>query len=137
MKRLTPLLLPRLAPMATGHSISQGEKGAASISDFTLHSIGVLSAANRSNSSGRFCRNNTLPQFSILSLGDGGYLQLGGAHTRHGLDFDDAYQFLVARENKLAIATQDKNFQRVRNLADVRLLCNQPQRDFSPAQRVK
>jgi hypothetical protein len=28
--------------MATGHSISQGEKGAAWISDFTLHSIGVL-----------------------------------------------------------------------------------------------
>jgi predicted nucleic acid-binding protein len=34
----------------------------------------------------------------------------------------DAYQFAVALENKLAIATQDKDFQRVRNLVDVRLL---------------
>ena len=63
-----------------------------------------------------------LPQFSILSLSDPGYLQLGGGHTRHGLDFDDTYQLLVARENKLAIATQAKDFQRVRNLVDVRLL---------------
>jgi predicted nucleic acid-binding protein len=43
-------------------------------------------------------------------------------NTRHGLDFDDAYQFSVARENKLAIATQDKDFQRVRNVMNVRLL---------------
>jgi hypothetical protein len=56
------------------------------------------------------------------SLSDAGYLQLVGAHTGHGLDFDDAYQFQIARENKLAIATQDKDFQRVRNLVDVRLL---------------
>jgi predicted nucleic acid-binding protein len=51
-----------------------------------------------------------------------GYLQLAGVNTRHGLDFDDAYQFSVARENKLAIATQDKDFQRVRNVMNVRLL---------------
>jgi len=31
-------------------------------------------------------------------------------------------QFAVARECKLAIATQDKDFQRIRNLVDVRLL---------------
>jgi predicted nucleic acid-binding protein len=38
------------------------------------------------------------------------------------LDFDDAYQFSVAQENNLAIATQDKDFQRVRNVVSVRLL---------------
>lgn len=100
----------------------QGEKGAAWISDFTLHSIGVLLfRQKRPELFDRFAAD-TLPQFSILSLSDAGYLQLAGAHTRHGLDFDDAYQFLVARENKLAIASQDKDFQRVRNLMDVRLL---------------
>ena len=100
----------------------QGEKGAAWISDFTLHSIGVLLfRQKRPELFDRFAAD-TLPQFSILSLSDAGYLQLVGAHTRHGLDFDDAYQFLVARENRLAVATQDKDFQRVRNLVDVRLL---------------
>ena len=31
-------------------------------------------------------------------------------------------KFSVARENKLAIATQDKDFQRVRNVMNIRLL---------------
>jgi predicted nucleic acid-binding protein len=55
-------------------------------------------------------------------LSEAGYAELAEVNTRHGLDFDDAYQFAVARENKLAIATQDKDFQRVRNAMDVRLL---------------
>ena len=99
-----------------------GEKGAAWISDFTLHSIGVLLfRQKRPEVFDRFA-GDTLPQFTILSLSDSGYRQLAGANTRHNLDFDDAYQFAVARENKLAIATQDKDFQRVRNVVSVRLL---------------
>ncbi len=100
----------------------QGEKGAAWISDFTLHSIGVLLfRQKRAELFDRFAAD-TLPQFTILSLSAAGYLQLAGVNTRHGLDFDDAYQFSVARENKLAIATQDKDFQRIRNVMNVRLL---------------
>ena len=57
----------------------QGEKGAAWISDSSLHSIGVLMFRQK-------------PQLSILSLSNAGYLQLGEVHTRHGLDFDDACQ---------------------------------------------
>jgi uncharacterized protein len=99
-----------------------GEKGAAWISDFTLHSIGVLLfRQKRPEVFDRFAAD-TLPQFTILSLSDTGYGQLAGANTRHNLDFDDAYQFAVARENKLAIATQDRDFQRVRNVVSVRLL---------------
>jgi hypothetical protein len=99
-----------------------GEKGAAWISDFTLHSIGVLLfRQKRPEVFDRFAAD-TLPQFTILSLSDTGYLQLSGTNARHNLDFDDAYQFSVARENKLAIATQDKDFLRVRNLTSIRLL---------------
>ena len=100
----------------------QGEKGAAWISDFTLHSIGVLLfRQKRPELFDRFTAD-TLFQFTILSLSKAGYSRLGEVNARHGLDFDDAYQFAVARENNLAIATQDKDFQRVRNLAEVRLL---------------
>jgi len=100
----------------------QGEKGGAWISDFTLHSIGVLLfRQKRTELFDRFAAD-TLPQFTILSLSKAGYAQLAEANTRHGLDFDDAYQFAVARENNLAIATQDKDFQRVRNVVDVRRL---------------
>ena len=65
---------------------------------------------------------DTLPQLTILSLSDSGYRQLARANTRYNLDFDDAYQFSVAQENNLAIATQDKDFQRVRNVVSVRLV---------------
>jgi predicted nucleic acid-binding protein len=100
----------------------QSEKGAAWISDFTLHSIGVLLfRQKRPDLFDKFVAD-TLPQFTILSLSETGYSKLTEVSTRHGLDFDDAYQFSVARENKLAIATQDKDFQRIRNVINVRLL---------------
>ena len=100
----------------------QGEKGAAWISDFTLHSLGVLLfRQKRPELFDRFVAD-TLPQFTILSLSEAGYSQLAAVNTRHGLDFDDAYQFAVARENNLAIATQDKDFQRVRSVLNVRSL---------------
>ena len=100
----------------------QGEKGAAWISDFTLHSIGVLLFRQKRPELFDQFAADTLPQLTILSLSKAGYSQLAGVNTRHGLDFDDTYQFAVARENNLAIATQDKDFQRVRNVVDVRLL---------------
>jgi len=100
----------------------QGEKGAAWISDFTLHSIGVLLFRQKRPELFYKFAADTLPQFTILSLSETGYSELVEVNARHGLDFDDAYQFAVARENKRVIATQDKDFQRVRNLVDVRLL---------------
>ncbi len=100
----------------------QGEKGAAWISDFTLHSIGVLLfRQKRPDLFDRFAAD-TLPQFTILSLSETGYTQLATVHARYGLDFDDAYQFSVAQENKLSIATQDKDFHGVRSAVNVRML---------------
>ncbi len=100
----------------------QGEQGAAWISDFTLHSIGVLLFRQKRPELFDKFAADTLPQFTVLSLSQTGYARLSEVNTRRDLDFDDAYQFSVARENKLAIVTQDKDFQRVRNLVDVRLL---------------
>jgi len=100
----------------------QGEMGAAWMSDFTLHSIGVLLfRQKRTDLFDKFAAD-TLSKFAILSLSVTGYSKLGEVNLRNDLDFDDAYQFSVALENKLAIATQDKDFQRVRNLVEVRLL---------------
>jgi predicted nucleic acid-binding protein len=100
----------------------QGEKGAAWISDFTLHSIGVLLFRQKRPELFDKFTADTLPRFTILSLSEPGYSKLTEVNTRRDLDFDDAYQFSVSRENKLAIATQDKDFQRVRNLVDVHWL---------------
>ena len=100
----------------------QNEKGAAWISDFTLHSIGVLLFRQKRPELFDQFTADTLPQLTILSLSETGYSRLAEVNTRYGLDFDDAYQFSVARENKLAIVTQDKDFQRVQRVIDVRLM---------------
>jgi|SRR5580698_9612273 predicted nucleic acid-binding protein len=100
----------------------QSEKGAAWISDFTLHSIGVLLFRQKRPELFDKFAADTLSQLTILSLSEGGYAKLTEFHKKRGLDFDDAYQFAVALENKLAIVTQDRDFQRVRTFVDIRLL---------------
>src|SRR5271165_886266 len=85
----------------------QNEKGAAWMSDFTLHSIGVLLfRQKRPHVFTRFAAD-TLPQFTVLSLNKPGYSNVTDANARYGLDFDDAYQLAVAMENGLGVATQD------------------------------
>jgi predicted nucleic acid-binding protein len=100
----------------------QGEKGAAWISDFTLHSIGVLLFRQKRPELFDKFTADTLPGLTILSLSETGYSRLAEVNKRYGLDFDDAYQFSVARENNLAVATQDKDFQRVQRVIEVRLM---------------
>ena len=53
-------------------------------------------------------------------MSEAGYSKLTEANTRYALDFDDAYQLSVARENNLPLATQDKDFHRVRSVLNVR-----------------
>lgn len=55
--------------MATGHSISQGEKAAAWISDFTLHSIGVLLFRQKRPELFERFAADTLPRFSEVPYG--------------------------------------------------------------------
>ena len=83
----------------------QVDQGAVWISDFTLHSIGVLLFRQKRTELFNQFVADTLPQFTVLSLGAAGYARLAEAHARFGLDFDDAYQFCVAQENHLAVAT--------------------------------
>ena len=91
------------------------DTGAAWISDFSLHSIGVLFFRRERVELFRRFIADTLPELTILALSNAGYDQVIGARNKFGLDFDDAYQFCVAKENGLAIATRDKDFERVKN----------------------
>jgi uncharacterized protein len=100
----------------------QSEKGAAWISDFTLHSIGVLLFRQKRTALFDKFAADTLSHFTVLSLNKTGYSRLAEINKRLDLDFDDAYQYSVALESKLAIATQDKDFQRARASVDIHLL---------------
>jgi uncharacterized protein len=55
----------------------------------------------------------------IISLAKDSYLRLPDIRNRFNLDFDDAYQFQVAEDHKLAIATMDKDFNRVQGELEV------------------
>ena len=85
------------------------------ISDFSLHSIGVLLFRQDAVAVfGEFVADS-LPNLEIVSLSHTGYGEVVAAQRNFGFDFDDAYQFAVARENKLIIVTQDQDFARVKN----------------------
>jgi predicted nucleic acid-binding protein len=90
------------------------DAGAAWISDFSLHSIGVLLFRRGRAELFRKFIKDTLAQLTVLTLSSAGYEEVVLTGHKFGLDFDDAYQFCVAKESGLTIATQDKDFERVK-----------------------
>jgi predicted nucleic acid-binding protein len=100
----------------------QKDPGAGWISDFSLHSIGVLLFRRQRADIFRKFTSDTLPVLTVLSLSSAGYTQVIVARDKYQLDFDDAYQFCVAREHNLAVATQDRDFDRVKHEITVRFI---------------
>lgn len=85
------------------------------ISDFSLHSIGViLFRHDRAKLFNTFLED-ILDKVEILSLSKGHYREFISVKDRYKLDFDDSYQFLLSKENGMTIATQDKDFEAAEN----------------------
>lgn len=61
-------------------------------------------------------------RIEIITLSKDAYQLLPETRKTTNLDFDDAYQFLVANENELAIVTLDGDFERVKEKVQVRFL---------------
>jgi uncharacterized protein len=89
------------------------------ISDFSLHSIGVILFRQRLELVFKIFFEDVSINTQILSLAKESYVKLPEIKQRFNLDFDDAYQFQVAEDHKLAIATMDKDFNRVRGELEV------------------
>ncbi|MBS1516173.1 MAG: PIN domain-containing protein [Bacteroidetes bacterium] len=92
------------------------------ITDFSLHSIGVIASRNNLINIFETFINDVLPNVQIISLEKSSYAKLPQVIKMHNLDFDDAYQFLCAMENSLKIVTMDKDFERVTSLNEVLFL---------------
>lgn len=75
------------------------------ISDFTLHSIGVITF--RKGQAELFTRftQEVLPSVSVLTLPKGNYAQLDAIKQSFRLDFDDAYQYSLAKSYDLKLVT--------------------------------
>ena len=86
------------------------------LSDFTLHSIGVI--LMRQKKSDIFLRfvADILPNSRVLSLPHSHYKNIVGISNSMKLDFDDAYQYLIALEFNLTIVTLDSDFKRVKDV---------------------
>lgn len=93
-----------------------------SISDFSLHSIGVICLRNKKGELfGKFCAD-VLPNIPILSLSRDVYSEIPSFSKKMNLDFDDTYQALIAKEFDLRIATLDSDFKKVSKFIKVEFL---------------
>jgi len=88
------------------------------ISDFTLHSVGVVTF--RKGQAGLFTQftQEVLPHVSILTLPKEDYAKLDAIKQSSGLDFDDAYQYSLAKSYNLRLVTLDEDFNNL-NLNEV------------------
>jgi predicted nucleic acid-binding protein len=89
------------------------------ISDFALHSIGVILFRNDVENSFQTFLGELLPNVSIVSLPEASYTELKAVKVQWGLDFDDAYQYAVAKEFELRFVTMDQHFNAVKKDIEV------------------
>ena len=92
------------------------------ISDFSLHSIGVILFRHKKDKVFNNFVTDVLPKIDIVSLSKESYGKLSEFKNEHNLDFDDAYQCNVAEERGLTIVTMDKDFKRIEDRIKVKFI---------------
>ncbi|NJF25658.1 PIN domain-containing protein [Thermococcus sp. Bubb.Bath] len=97
-------------------------EGKLSVSDFALHSIGIILFKLKRPEVFREFLNDVLPNVTLLTLPEGKYEYVVEIHLQSGLDFDDAYQCALARTFNLTIATLDSDLLRAPQDVKVKLL---------------
>jgi predicted nucleic acid-binding protein len=100
----------------------QQNSGTLAIADFSLHSIGMIALRHRQIKLFSDFLADSLPNLELLHLDRIGFPAVVHAAQLFNLDFDDAYQFTIAKAHGLSIATQDQHFTRVKNEIEVQFL---------------
>jgi predicted nucleic acid-binding protein len=85
------------------------------ISDFSLHSIGVILFRNNKENIFQKFLNDLIPRDTIISLSKESYKDLPSIKSKFKLDFDDAYQYKIANDYNLEITTMDLDFEKVKH----------------------
>jgi predicted nucleic acid-binding protein len=92
------------------------------LSDFSLHSIGVILLKQKKlKVLDQFLRD-ILPHSSILSLPKEKYSEITGFVSKYKLDFDDTYQSLIAKEFEIGILTMDSDFLRISKVIPIKII---------------
>lgn len=92
------------------------------ISDISLHSIGIILFRNNKEDVFQKFVSDIILNIKKVTLNEDSYRNLVEIKRSFGLDFDDAYQYKVAKEHDLEIVTMDKDFEKVKEEADVLFL---------------
>lgn len=86
------------------------------LTDFSLYSIGIaMFRYEKEDIFGNFVED-VLTTVTLLSLPKGGYGAVIKAKKNLNLDFDDAYQYCVAKHYGLKIVTLDKDFEIIKDV---------------------
>lgn len=90
--------------------------GKLSMTDFTLHSIGVILFKHEKQQIFEEFIEDVIPNVRLLSLPINLYSEIISEDKQIHLDFDDAYQYTVARHHGLKIVTMDKDFAKTKDI---------------------
>jgi len=89
---------------------------ALNITDFSLHSIGVILFRYGKVDIFQKFVEDVLPNTTLLSLPIELYREVVNARKMLNLDFDDAYQYTIAKYCGLKVVTMDKDFERIKDV---------------------
>jgi predicted nucleic acid-binding protein len=90
--------------------------GNLNITDFSLHSIGVVLFKYGKEDVFQKFVEDVMPNVKLLSLPIELYGGVVSARKSLNLDFDDAYQYSMAKYYRLKVATMDKDFDRIKDV---------------------
>ncbi|MBI5038804.1 MAG: PIN domain-containing protein [Nitrospirae bacterium] len=87
--------------------------------DFSLHSIGVILFRNNKDTIFLEFTKDVIPKVEIITLQKSLYEDLAQDKKTFGLDFDDLYQYKIAKQRDLKIVTMDKDFEKVKKEIEI------------------
>ena len=90
--------------------------GALNISDFSLHSIGVILFRNKKEKSFVKFTSDIFPRINILTLPKSEYTQCANTRKKIALDFDDSYQYTLCKCFNLTLVTMDQDFRIIKDI---------------------
>lgn len=90
--------------------------GNLNITDFSLHSIGVILFRYGKEEIFRRFVEDVMPNTKLLSLPMELYREVVNVRKILKLDFDDAYQYSIAKYHGLKVVTMDKDFERIKDV---------------------
>jgi len=86
------------------------------ISDFSLHSIGLaLQRLGKADVFKKFVED-ALPLVSLVTLPIELYREMPSVGDTLDLDFDDSYQYLIAKHHGMCVVTLDRDFLKAKGI---------------------